>query len=142
MLNTTRLFVLQVIILKIISNLTYISIFETLSKASYQFKSGLYTQKQVYYILQLICLISRMLKMSYIYIQSDWMLLKVNLMQIIQGHRIILESTQVCCHLKEMFMANSVYDFLDEELWEFLFVQLIVAQFILCYFGFQTKIQF
>ncbi|CAD8122608.1 unnamed protein product [Paramecium sonneborni] len=58
-----------------------LSIFGAFSKPFYQFMIGLYTQKQVYQISQSICIISQMLKMSYIYIKSDWMLLIASLMQ-------------------------------------------------------------
>ncbi|CAD8105679.1 unnamed protein product [Paramecium primaurelia] len=58
-----------------------LSIFGAFSKPFYQFMIGLYTQKQVYQISQSICIISQMLKMSYIYLQSDLMLLIASLMQ-------------------------------------------------------------
>ncbi|CAD8200726.1 unnamed protein product [Paramecium pentaurelia] len=58
-----------------------LSIFGAFSKPFYQFMIGLYTQKQVYQISQSICIISQMLKMSYIYWQSDMVLLIATLLQ-------------------------------------------------------------
>ncbi|CAD8196598.1 unnamed protein product [Paramecium octaurelia] len=58
-----------------------LSFFGALSKPFYQFMTGLYTQKQVYQISQSICILSQLLKLSYIYLQSDVMLLIASLLQ-------------------------------------------------------------
>ncbi|CAK61657.1 unnamed protein product (macronuclear) [Paramecium tetraurelia] len=72
-----------------------LSIFGAFSKPFYQFMIRLYTQKQVYQISQSICIISQLLKMSYIYYQSDLVLLIASLLQAVFHYNITTDINSV-----------------------------------------------